>query len=75
VLADEPTASLDSLNGEAIVELLRRRCDAGATALMVTHDPSLAGWADRVAFLRDGRLADTAGPLSGPEVLLDGPAR
>lgn len=70
LLADEPTAALDSLNGEAVVDLLRRRCEGGATALMVTHDPSISGWADRVVFLRDGRLVDTAGPLPGPEVLL-----
>jgi putative ABC transport system ATP-binding protein len=78
LLADEPTASLDSLTGEAVVDLLRRRCESGAAALMVTHDSTLAGWADRVAFLRDGRLVDTAGPLPGPEVLLDssaGPGR
>ncbi|HEX6239033.1 MAG TPA: ABC transporter ATP-binding protein [Acidimicrobiales bacterium] len=74
LLADEPTASLDSLNGEAVAELLRRRCEAGATAVMVTHDASLAGFADRVAFLRDGRLADMAGPVSGPETLLAPPA-
>jgi putative ABC transport system ATP-binding protein len=74
LLADEPTAALDSLNGEAVVELLRRRCQAGATAVMVTHDASLAGFADRVAFLRDGRLADTTGPATGPESLLTTPA-
>lgn len=71
LLADEPTASLDSLNGEAVVALLRRRCATGASALMVTHDASIAGWSDRVVFLRDGHLVDTAGPLAGPEVLLD----
>jgi putative ABC transport system ATP-binding protein len=71
LLADEPTASLDSLNGEAVVDLLRRRCERGASALMVTHDASIAGWADRVVFLRDGQLVDTAGPLPGPEMLLD----
>jgi putative ABC transport system ATP-binding protein len=70
LLADEPTASLDSLNGEAVVELLRRRCDVGAAALMVTHDNTLVGFADRVAFLRDGRLTDTAGPVVGAESLL-----
>lgn len=71
LLADEPTAALDSLNGEAVVDLLRRRCERGASSLMVTHDSSIAGWADRVVFLRDGRLVDAAGPLPGPEMLLD----
>jgi putative ABC transport system ATP-binding protein len=37
---------------------------------MVTHDAALAAWADRVLFMRDGRLVDQAGPLSGPEVVL-----
>jgi putative ABC transport system ATP-binding protein len=73
LLADEPTGSLDSLNGETIVALLRKRCDAGLSAVMVTHDAALAAWADRVVFLRDGRLVDQAGPLSDPEaMLLDG---
>jgi putative ABC transport system ATP-binding protein len=75
LLADEPTASLDSLTGEAVVDLLRRRCEQGASALMVTHDSSVAGWADRVVFLRDGRMVDTAGPLPGPDTLLDSELR
>jgi putative ABC transport system ATP-binding protein len=70
LLADEPTASLDTLNGEAVVDLLRRRCDGGASALMVTHDVSIAGWADRVMFLRDGRLVDESARPPGPEALL-----
>jgi putative ABC transport system ATP-binding protein len=70
LLADEPTGSLDSLNGEAVVALLRSRCDDGVSAVMVTHDAALAAWADRVLFMRDGRLVDQAGPLSGPEVAL-----
>jgi putative ABC transport system ATP-binding protein len=70
LLADEPTGSLDSLNGEAVMALLRSRCDDGVSAVMVTHDAALAAWADRVLFMRDGRLVDQAGPLSGPEVVL-----
>lgn len=70
LLADEPTGSLDSLNGEAVVALLRSRCDEGVTAVMVTHDAALAAWADRVVFMRDGRVIDQAGPLPGPEVVL-----
>ncbi len=70
LLADEPTGSLDSLNGEAVVALLRSRCDGGVSAVMVTHDAALAAWADRVLFMRDGRLVDQAGPLPGPDVVL-----
>lgn len=56
LLADEPTGALDEVTGEAIMEILRRRCDEGAAALLVTHDPSVAAWGDRVVRLRDGRI-------------------
>jgi putative ABC transport system ATP-binding protein len=57
VLADEPTGNLDSRSGAAILSLLRKVCDElGATILMVTHDPRAAATADRVIFLKDGRL-------------------
>jgi putative ABC transport system ATP-binding protein len=58
LLADEPTGALVSLTGEAVVRLLRRQCDNGCAAVLVTHDARLAAWADRVVFLRDGRLVD-----------------
>ncbi|MFD9597345.1 ABC transporter ATP-binding protein [Kitasatospora sp. NPDC059973] len=58
VLADEPTGALDSANGEAVLGVLRARCDAGAAAMMVTHEPRHASWADRVVFLRDGLIVD-----------------
>jgi putative ABC transport system ATP-binding protein len=72
VLADEPTGALDSVTGEEVLKLLRRRCDAGAAGLLVTHDARHAGWADRVVFLRDGRIVDTSAPLANPETLLEG---
>jgi putative ABC transport system ATP-binding protein len=56
VLADEPTGALDSVTGEAILKLLRARCDAGAAGIVVTHDARMAGWADRIVTLRDGAL-------------------
>jgi len=55
-LADEPTAALDDVTGEHILRLLRSKCDEGAAALMVTHDPAQAAWADRVIRLSEGRL-------------------
>ncbi|WP_406196255.1 ABC transporter ATP-binding protein [Kitasatospora sp. NBC_01560] len=58
VLADEPTGALDSTTGEAVLTVLRARCDAGAAAMMVTHEPRHAAWADRVVFLSDGRIVD-----------------
>ncbi|MFE4970933.1 ABC transporter ATP-binding protein [Kitasatospora sp. NPDC056651] len=57
VLADEPTGALDSATGEAVLAVLRARCDAGAAAMMVTHEASHASWADRVVHLRDGAVS------------------
>jgi len=56
ILADEPTGALDSVTGESTVRLLRDRVDAGAGAIVATHDARLAAWADRVFTLEDGRL-------------------
>ncbi|MER7007297.1 ABC transporter ATP-binding protein [Dactylosporangium sp. NPDC000555] len=62
VLADEPTGALDSETGEAVMRLLRARVEAGAAAVIVTHESRLARWADRVVVLRDGQVAETAMP-------------
>jgi putative ABC transport system ATP-binding protein len=70
VLADEPTGALDSVNGEAVMRLLRETSRAGAAVVVVTHDAQLAAWADRVVFLRDGRVVDVTAPAPGPESLL-----
>ncbi len=60
VLADEPTGNLDSHSGTAILELLRRTCrELNATIVMVTHDPRAASYADRVVFLKDGKIVQT----------------
>ncbi len=57
VLADEPTGNLDSKAGKAILELLRHSCDElRHTIVMVTHDAYAASYADRVVFLKDGRV-------------------
>jgi ABC-type lipoprotein export system ATPase subunit len=65
ILADEPTGSLDAGNSATIVDLLRRsQHGAGATLVVVTHDPDVARRLDRTVGLRDGRLAsDTASGL------------
>ena len=68
LLADEPTGALDSITGESVMRLLRAHCDGGGTAILVTHDAAHAAWADRVVFLRDGRLVDEARPASDPDV-------
>ena len=71
ILADEPTGALDSETGEAVLRLLRDRVDAGAAGVLVTHEARHAAWADRVVFLRDGRITDQTGSPSAPEQLLD----
>src|SRR5690606_41069561 len=58
LLADEPTGNLDSTNGEAVMELLRELHRAGATLVMVTHDPRYARHADRSIHVFDGRVVD-----------------
>ncbi len=59
ILADEPTGNLDSHTGGEILDLLRRSCDElGQTIIMVTHDAHAASYADRVVFLKDGRIVD-----------------
>jgi putative ABC transport system ATP-binding protein len=70
LLADEPSGALDSANGEAVMRLIHAACQRGVAAVVVTHDAQLAAWADRVVFLRDGRVTDQTAPPAGPESLL-----
>jgi putative ABC transport system ATP-binding protein len=70
LLADEPSGALDSANGEAVMRLIRAACHRGVAAVVVTHDAQLASWADRVVFLRDGRITDQTLPPATPESLL-----
>ena len=72
LLADEPTGALDSETGEAVLRLIRARCDDGVAGVLVTHEARLAGWADRIVFLRDGVLVDETSPLPEAESLLGG---
>ncbi|GGL75446.1 macrolide ABC transporter ATP-binding protein [Microlunatus endophyticus] len=72
VLADEPTGALDTETGDQIMAVLRERCDAGAAGLLVTHEPRHAGWADRVIFLRDGAVIDSAESAAVDERLMGG---
>jgi putative ABC transport system ATP-binding protein len=70
LLADEPSGALDSVNAEEVMRLLHEACKRGVAAVVVTHDAQLASWADRVVFLRDGRIVDQTAPPAGPESLL-----
>jgi putative ABC transport system ATP-binding protein len=71
LLADEPSGALDSANGEAVMRIIRGTCQRGVAGVVVTHDAQLASWADRVVFLRDGRVVDQTRPPAGPESLLE----
>ena len=58
LFADEPTGSLDSLNGELVMGLLTRTArEQGSTVILVTHEPRVAAYADRDVIVRDGRVA------------------
>lgn len=60
IMADEPTAALDSQNGHAVIELLRNLAkEKGRTVLIVTHDPRIIDVADHVAYLEDGIMRDS----------------
>ncbi|MBA4364143.1 MAG: lipoprotein-releasing system ATP-binding protein LolD [Pseudomonas sp.] len=59
ILADEPTGNLDTRSGDEIASLLRQVTkEYGRTVVMVTHDPRIAAYADRIIFLKDGKVVD-----------------
>ena len=70
IFADEPTGALDShSSGELLAFLRTAVSDLDQTVVMVTHDPTAAGYADRVVFLADGRIVDQMRGASADEVL------
>lgn len=59
ILADEPTGNLDSRSSDEVVQMLRQTVDDwNQTMILVTHDPRVAAHADRIVFLKDGRIID-----------------
>jgi putative ABC transport system ATP-binding protein len=69
LFADEPTGNLDSHTGEEVLQLLRHSCDRlGQTIVMVTHDAHAATYADRIVFLKDGRIAHDCGRLGRDDI-------
>lgn len=58
VLADEPTGNLDSHTGMEILKIFKQLHAAGSTIIMVTHDHDVASFADRIIYLKDGKLVD-----------------
>lgn len=69
ILADEPTGNLDSAAGNEIAALLKQITgEWGRTVLMVTHDPRIAAYADRIIFLKDGTIVDDTRIAAGDSV-------
>jgi putative ABC transport system ATP-binding protein len=64
LLADEPTGALDSAGGLEVLELFRRLHSGGQTIMLVTHDERVAGAADRIVAMKDGRVLDASDPES-----------
>ena len=57
VFADEPTGALDQATGHEVMQLLTTTCRmSGATLVVVTHDPQVAAWCERLVEIRDGRI-------------------
>jgi putative ABC transport system ATP-binding protein len=67
VLADEPTAALDSQSGRLVMDLLTRLArEQQRAVVMVTHDDRTLGYADRIVHIEDGRLREGEAPAGGP---------
>ena len=58
LLADEPTGALDSKTSDSIMALLTRLSREGLTIVLITHDPEVATYADRVVTMRDGKIVE-----------------
>jgi putative ABC transport system ATP-binding protein len=74
ILADEPTGNLDSKGAEEMLRWLRRTVDEwGRTVVMVTHDPRMAAYADRIIFMKDGSVVDDTklGPDKSAEYVFE----
>jgi len=68
ILADEPTGALDTTTGEAVAELIAGYAADGGAVVLVTHEPRIASFADRIVWLRDGRVVDEVDARHGARV-------
>ena len=64
----DPTGALDTLTGDKVMELLRTIAEGGAAVVVVTHEPRVASFADRVVTLRDGRRVADTGAAVAPDL-------
>ena len=60
LLADEPTGALDTKTGQSIMDLFTKLNQEGTTIVLVTHEPEVANYADRIIFVRDGQISEQA---------------
>ncbi|MBO6015136.1 MAG: ATP-binding cassette domain-containing protein, partial [Lachnospiraceae bacterium] len=58
ILADEPTGSLDQKTGEGIIQILKRLNAEGKTIVVITHDPHIAQYGDRIVRIMDGKIEE-----------------
>ncbi len=58
LLCDEPTGNLDTKSGEVVMNLIKQQNEKGVTVVLVTHDPDISKYADRVVRIRDGKLIE-----------------
>lgn len=68
LLADEPTGNLDSRGATEVMRLFCELNQRGQTILMVSHDSSIASYAGRIVFVRDGQIAGQSGRLSAADI-------
>jgi len=68
LFGDEPTGNLDTRTGREVMDLLRQLADEGRTLIVVTHDPRIGDYADRIVHMEDGRVLREA-PGSSPSAL------
>jgi putative ABC transport system ATP-binding protein len=62
ILADEPTGNLDSRTGIEIMRMFENLNQGGTTLVLVTHDPEVAKWSQRIVSMRDGKIENDTGP-------------
>jgi putative ABC transport system ATP-binding protein len=70
LLGDEPTGNLDTRTGRDVMEILAKLNRAGLTVILVTHDPRVSAYADRVVRIQDGRiLGEEVAPVADPSTV------
>jgi putative ABC transport system ATP-binding protein len=61
ILADEPTGNLDSTTGKIVLETFRKlNREGGRTVILITHEQEVAGYADRIVYIRDGQIVEAS---------------